>query len=515
MNPPQASKVIPALQVRQWLDTWDDLKYDPAQNRRKPEPHFYLAAMPASVLRALSGIQRRKARRGAPRGQELGIQRRHDVERSKEIKEYVRNGFPWSQLSDQRRESGDYDDLRKPGWLPTAIVVNILAPGDQRQGESVARQDLVSVKATSNLCELVLPRGFAPGKWEPTRIPPLEVIDGQHRLWAFDPKTETDFELPVVAFVGLDVSWQAYLFYSINITPKKINRSLAYDLYPLLRSEDWLDRFEGTPVYRETRSQELTEALWAYPNSPWHSRINMLGERGRNEVTQAAWIRSLMATFVRSYTGRGVRGIGGLFGAPSGGDKLVLAWSSSQQAAFLIRVWQLLQEAIEKRSDDWMKALRREGDGQERLADIGDPQLDAAFAGPFTLLNTDQGVRGFQHVVNDLCYQRVDELRLAAWNSAADSPGVSNEAIEAELRSLRRSRIDKFLSALAGAAAPFDWRTSRAPGLTEAERRQKARFRGSGGYKELRRELTEHLASTAPSTVARPAQEIVELLFSE
>ena len=50
------------------------------------------------------------------------------------------------------------------------------------------------------------------------------------------------YELPVIAFQGLDVTWQAYLFYTINIKPKRINASLAYDLYPLLRVQDWLEK---------------------------------------------------------------------------------------------------------------------------------------------------------------------------------------------------------------------------------------------------------------------------------
>src|ERR1700722_3363273 len=140
----------------------------------------------------------------------------------------------------------------------------------------------------------------------PSRLPPFEVIDGQHRLWAFEGASKLEnFELPVVAFVGLDISWQAYLFYTINIKPKKINTSLAFDLYPLLRTEDSLERFEGTAIYRETRAQEITEALWSYPKSPWHRRIDMLGEGGRKHVTQAAWVRSLTATFVKSFEGRG------------------------------------------------------------------------------------------------------------------------------------------------------------------------------------------------------------------
>jgi len=49
------------------------------------------------------------------------------------------------------------------------------------------------------------------------------VIDGQHRLCAFEEELNGEFEVPVVALQGLDIGWQAYLFSSINISPKRIN----------------------------------------------------------------------------------------------------------------------------------------------------------------------------------------------------------------------------------------------------------------------------------------------------
>ena len=170
------------------------------------------------------------------------------------------------------------------------------------------------------------------------------MIDGQHRLWAF-PSDDLNgyFELPVVAFVGLDLSWQAYLFYTINIRPKKINASLAFDLYPLLRTEAWLTKFEGHVIYRETRAQELVDLLWSYPESPWYHRINMLGER-RNKgltVTQASWVRSLLASFVKNWEGRRIS-IGGLFGSTVGEHNTVLPWSRSEQAAFLILIGEFI-----------------------------------------------------------------------------------------------------------------------------------------------------------------------------
>ena len=194
--------------------------------------------------------------------QDLGIQRGHDKGRSDEISKFVKYGYPWSNLSEAKRESGEFQDLRQPGWLPTAIVVNILTPDDVRRGRRVATSDLIEIKNSDNgAAEFLLP-GSINKSWYPQKIHPIEVIDGQHRLWAFeDNRLQGNYELPVVAFVGLDLSWQAYLFYTINIKPKKINASLAFDLYPLLRTEEWLTKFEGHPIYRETRAQELVDLL--------------------------------------------------------------------------------------------------------------------------------------------------------------------------------------------------------------------------------------------------------------
>ncbi len=296
--------IIPALRVRQWLSEWNQVKWDPAEMRRKPEENFYLFTMPAPQLRRLCGVYRRTTQRG--RGTEdLGIQRRHDERRSQEIAEFVRYGYPWCDLPTARRSSEEFNDLRKPGWLPTAIVVNILTAEDERRGKAVDDGDMVTVsESKADIATIALPAGCVKHEWQPKGIPPLEIIDGQHRLWAFEEQ-ELDgaFELPVVAFVGLDRSWQAYLFYIINIKPKRINASLAFDLYPLLRTEDWLERFEGHVIYRETRAQELVDLLYSHPESPWHRWINMLGDPGQRQrmVSQSAWVRSLLATYVKSW----------------------------------------------------------------------------------------------------------------------------------------------------------------------------------------------------------------------
>ena len=502
-------RTIPGLKVHQWLSEWDHLEFDSSQHRRKPNPHFLLFSISASDLKALTGIQRRSTQGRETGAVDTGIQRAHDSARSDEIARFVQSGFPWSGLSDVRRRSGRFDDIKKPGWLPTSIVVNILdrSAGDSDvSGPEVHDDDLVQVTDNGEgTVTLRLPMSFAQGsKWKPKSRYPVEVIDGQHRLWTFDKGgSPSDYQLPVVAFHGLDVSWQAYIFYTINIKPKKINASLAYDLYPLLRTEDWLERFEGPGVYREARSQELTQALWANSSSPWYKHINMLGETGlKPMVRQAAWIRSLMATYVKS--AHGTR-IGGLFGGRP--NKEVLGWNGAQQTAFLVLMGQKMRDAIAKCNRSWA-ALLRESFGP------GEGSHDPAFFSGNSLLNTDQGIRGLLSVTNDLCYLMADHLELEKWYSYSWSGADDEDAVNQELEELKGHSVVAFLENLSSELAEFDWRTSSAPGLTEDERVLKTTYRGSSGYRELRRQLLGHLRN-GTGNVASAASEAYDLLGYE
>ena len=501
-------RTIQGLKVHQWLPEWDRLEFNEEEHRRRPNAHFYLFSLSASDLKALTGIQHRSTEGRATGQFDSGIQRAHDEARSEEIARFIRFGFPWSSLGEARRRSGRYDDLKKPGWLPTSIVVNILnrdTGGSRGAWVDVNEDDLVQVTDKEpDSVTLRLPNSFTGSQWKPKGRHPIEVIDGQHRLWAFGSKGDvSDYQLPVVAFHGLDLSWQAYLFYTINIKPKKINASLAYDLYPLLRTEDWLERFEGPGIYRETRSQELTQALWANSSSPWFRHINMLGERGlKPMVRQAAWIRSLMATYVKSE--RGTK-IGGLFGARPGKD--VLGWNGAQQAAFLILMGQTIHNSVTESSEKWAQLLRED-------SDHSDEDKDPAFYGAKSLFNTDQGIRGLLFVTNDLCYLSADSLELEDWYSYASAGTDDQSAVDRELEQLREHPIADFLKELSSALAGFDWRTSGASGLSDSEHVIKATYRGSSGYRELRRQLLSHLLNGS-GRVARSAGHAYKLLGYE
>lgn len=510
---------VPAIKVRQWLPEWNSIRFDSEAQQTKPLPHFFLCSIRAADLKALTGVYQRSTKGQLARAKDPNVQRGHEEARSELIREYVKFGFPWCEMSESRRSNTAAKGLQKPGWLPTAILVNVLPPSAKRNGKSLSSDDAVRVEEQDNVALLHYPKTFNNSEWVPSSVFPLEVIDGQHRLWAFDGfDPGDDFELPVVAFFDLDRSWQAYLFWSVNITPKRINKSLAFDLYPLLRREDWLDQFSGHSIYRETRCQELVEALWSSEESPWHQRINMLGEKLADRdrqvpmVTQAAWIRSLMATFVKQWEGTGTK-IGGLFGASKNQNDLFLQWNRPMQAALLIFAGSALHSAVAASNAEWARSLRT----------IDHPELfeqeDAAMYGQYSLLTTDQGIRGFLFVINDLLYVASNALRLEDWtwekvyeSSRGNKLPATEQALQRlAISSLKVLPIAQFVQAVALELAQYDWRVSSAPKLSEVERLNKSVFRGSSGYKELRKQLLVHLAQ-ADSAVGKAAKSVLKIL---
>lgn len=507
---------IPALKVNQWMDSWDSLDYDEDNFRARPDPYYFVTSLPALMLKNLSDIRRRDRARAVSGVKNTNIQRAHDSSRSDEIRRFVEGGYPWSSLTQAKRNSGQYDQLRKPGWLPTAVVVNVLRPGDLRDGKRHRQSDSIELKETKekSIFSLVLPKSPR-AEWE---MAPIEVIDGQHRLLAFDTDDTLtgQYELPVVVFYGLDVSWQAYLFWTINIKPKKINPSLAFDLYPLLREQDWLTSGEDLPAYKDSRAQELTEFLWSTPSSPWYRRINMLGgARAQNgRVTQAAFIRGLTSAIVKAW--KAPRSpVGGLFGGSSDGGT-GLGWNRVQQSALIIYGWRALADAVHETTLPWAVALRESGDavsphfgGVEDA--IAKDSADDAFAGAMSLLAHDQGVRAFHNILNDILYVAADDLGLRDWvfETELDEPQVVD--VEAAISEIEALKVGDLIREIADCLARFDWRSSAAPGLSELDKAFKSGLRGSGGYRDLRVALLRHM-SECGGAIAGHAHEVTARL---
>ena len=122
------------------------------------------------------------------------------------------------------------------------------------------------------------------------------VIDGQYRLWAFDPKYsgEADLDIVVTAFIDLDDSGKASIFRSINGNQRKINPSLVYDLIPMLRNQE-------TVAFEDRRCRDLVALLnEETPDSPWKNRISMAGG-GNRIISQSSFISALKRLFKKDH----------------------------------------------------------------------------------------------------------------------------------------------------------------------------------------------------------------------
>ncbi len=488
------AQTVPVLKFKQWLDIWDGYQSVSDGNWKKPEPYIYLFSMKAGDLRNLSDVYRRKYEGDVSEG----IQRGQDRSRTGRIQRYVQFGYPYGDLAAPLRNA-DNAHLRKPGWLPTAIVVNVLGPDDMRRGAKVQQQHLVRLVDDAEGARLEVPEI---NRDDDSYLAPMEVIDGQHRLWAFgDDDTAAaipdDFQLPVVAFFSLDIPWQAYLFWSINVSPKRINKSHAFDLYPLLRTQDWLEQVGELNVYREARAQEITQLMFTFPSSAWHHRINMLGEKGGTGVSQNAWVRGLMSSFFS--TGKGA-GRPGLFQANVGEDEMPLPWSRGQQGAFLLAFWNELKTAIATGPRHWW--IRQYKGAETR-----------AFDDRTSLLNQDMGLRAVLSVVNDIFVAKVDDWQLSDWRL----PGIEDASFEAEasvaLEFISKTPFAPRIKEMAEALAGFDWRSLDGPGVKGDEKEEvlKRSFRGSGGYTALRVEVLKLIADE-DNPVGRTATDILPSL---
>jgi len=481
-------KEIPALRINQWMNEWDDIDFD-TKLRRKPKPVFYMFSIDARLLKKIADVHRRKS--DTPRRDDIQVQRQKNDVRIEEIRKYIEGGFPWSTISKQEQKSSEYEDLKMPGLLPTAIIANILGEGELRDGKSLNSRDRIVIEdEKGRFPKIKLPEHLFENdgeEWEPN-LKPIEIIDGQHRLWAFDENQNLsgNYELPVIAFDNLDRAWQAYLFYTINIKPVKINTSLGFDLYPLLRTQSWLEKSkDGLLAYRETRAQEIVEALWHYPQSSWYQRVNMIGDSAGIVMSQAAFIRSLVNSFFKRTKG--------LFADVIDIHSYkILNWNRTQQAAFIILLWNRIGDAAKNCTDEWALNLRNDIESAQAFVNV--LGLDLALTSKNSFLTRDQGVRGILSFANDFFYIAANnndiDFNSFIWADDLDDTVIQNESISKAIELFSSNqKFTNLINEFAEAVCKVDWRTSTAIFTSEQQRVVQMKYRGSGGYSEFWKEL--------------------------
>jgi hypothetical protein len=221
-----------------------------------------------------------------------------------------------------------------------------------------------------------------------------------------------------------------------------------------------------------------------------------------------------MASFIKRWQGGPRNPIGGIYGVTRGTHETFLNWSREQQAAFLIMIWRELHDTIRSSQAEWARALlRRYVFGDESKL------REHLFSGPDTLLGSDQGVRGFLCVMNDLLWVAHNEeaIRLTDWEWSRKSKHDDNEAISDALGSLEEQLQPTigFVRTVCTILATFDWRLSSALSVRDEEYSRQASYRGSGGYKEIRRNILVHVRDNANDAIKTFSSRVIDALDYE
>lgn len=200
---------------------------------------YYLCKIKANDLLDIAYVNPREIDR------ETGIQRPFKESKSKEIAEFI--------------DSENYT-------LPNNIIINLSS-----QYSEISNRKLM-IKRVKNTAF---------------------IIDGQHRIKAFQYTRKKEFELPISAFIDLSLSEIAEIFVKINYYQKPVNKSLVYDLLSISK-----DIFPKYTIYLE--AHEITKVLDETIGSPWFGLIKMLGI-GKGIITQATFITALEENNILNY----------------------------------------------------------------------------------------------------------------------------------------------------------------------------------------------------------------------
>ncbi len=165
------------------------------------------------------------------------------------------------------REISNFIDTTESAF-PNAIILaanydtdgNLVPIGNEENKKILWRVDL----RDDGCHELIIP----------TDMKLANVIDGQHRLWAFEwIKDTARFEMELLCSIYLDLptAYQGYLFATINFNQKSVNKSLAYQLYGLTGDEA-IDTNPDTWAPDRT-AVFLSRRLTVDIESPFYKRI--------------------------------------------------------------------------------------------------------------------------------------------------------------------------------------------------------------------------------------------------
>jgi DNA phosphorothioation-associated DGQHR protein 1 len=188
---------------------------------------------------------------------------------------YKLEGNQREETVERRKSIGNYINTVEATFPNTIILaVNVDKDGGTLSEDSPDRWSIV-FDLKCNMYRILIP----------SEERTANIIDGQHRLRGFKHSGRPDnFDLPCAIFFDISTPEQASIFATININQKKVDRSLAFNLFAYN-----LDDEPATAWSPEKLAVFFTRRLSVDIESPLKGHIKVVARQGRLIYSEKDW----------------------------------------------------------------------------------------------------------------------------------------------------------------------------------------------------------------------------------
>lgn len=199
------------------------------------------------------------------------------AESGEHISGYYRlTGAQREEIIDRRNAIGNFISSVEATFPNTIILAaNVLEDGSVLPDEDPNRWS-VEYNEECNFYRLVIP----------TDNPVARIIDGQHRVRGFKYASHRPekFDLPCAIFLDLSMPEQASIFATININQKKVDRSLAFNLFAYNLEDEPKQAWAPDKL-----AVFFTRRLSVESGSPLEGHIKVIARQGKRVYNTDDW----------------------------------------------------------------------------------------------------------------------------------------------------------------------------------------------------------------------------------
>lgn len=189
---------------------------------------------------------------------------------------YKLSGNQREEIKERRQQIGDFISSVE-ATFPNSII---LAANVNEDGSILDDSDKTRWKLEYNescgVYKLIIPQD----------IPIARIIDGQHRVRGFKYASARPekFDLPCAVFFDLSMPEQASIFATININQKRVDRSLAYNLFAYNLEDEPKEAWAPDKL-----AVFFTRRLSVENGSPLNGHIKVIARQGKDVYNAEDW----------------------------------------------------------------------------------------------------------------------------------------------------------------------------------------------------------------------------------